>query len=47
MRIALSLIGLVAVAVSLTLAFFNPVGLWHWALLLVAIACLVASRRIR
>jgi len=47
MRIALSLIGLVAVAISLTLAYVNPVGIWHWALLLVALACLVASRRIR
>jgi hypothetical protein len=46
LRIILSLIGLVAVAISLTLAFINPVGIWHWALLLVAIACLVASRRI-
>jgi hypothetical protein len=47
MRIALSLIGLVAVAISLTLAFVNPVGIWHWALLIVALACLVASRRVR
>jgi hypothetical protein len=47
MRIALSLVGLIAVALSLTLAFINPVGTWHWALLLVAVACLVASRRVR
>ncbi|MEI7644011.1 MAG: hypothetical protein WCJ55_06995 [Chloroflexales bacterium] len=47
MRVALSLIGLVAVAISLTLAYLNPVGIWHWALLLVALACLIASRRIR
>lgn len=47
MRVALSLIGLIAVAISLALAFINPVGIWHWALLLVALACLVASRRIR
>lgn len=46
-RIVLSLIGLVAVGLSLFLSFRNPVGLWHWALLLVAIACLVASRRVR
>jgi hypothetical protein len=46
-RIVLSLIGLVAVAISMTLAFINPVGLWHWALLLAALACLVASRRVR
>ncbi|MBX0327700.1 hypothetical protein K2Z83_08415 [Oscillochloris sp. ZM17-4] len=46
-RIILSLIGLIAVAISLTLAFINPVGIWHWALLLVALACLVASRRVR
>ncbi|MEI6778638.1 MAG: hypothetical protein WCK70_17195 [Chloroflexales bacterium] len=47
MRIALSLIGLVAVVISLTLAYINPVGIWHWALLLVALVCLVASRRVR
>ncbi|NNJ10411.1 hypothetical protein EKD04_008740 [Chloroflexales bacterium ZM16-3] len=46
-RIILSLIGLVAVAISMTLAFINPVGIWHWALLIVALACLLASRRVR
>lgn len=46
MRVALSIIGLFAVALSLALAFINPVGIWHWALLLVAIGCLIASRRV-
>jgi hypothetical protein len=46
-RIILSLIGLLAVAFSLFLSFRNPVGIWHWALLIVALACLVASRRVR
>jgi hypothetical protein len=46
-RIILSLIGLVAVAISLTLGFINPIGIWHWVLLIVALACLVASRRVR
>jgi ABC-type polysaccharide/polyol phosphate export permease len=46
-RVILSLIGLLAIAISLVLSFRNPVGLWHWALLIVALACLVASRRVR
>jgi hypothetical protein len=46
-RIILSLIGLVAVVISMGLAFINPIGIWHWALLLMALACLVASRRVR
>lgn len=47
LRVALSVIGLFAVALSLVLAFINPIGVWHWALLLVAIGCLIASRRVR
>jgi hypothetical protein len=47
LRIALSLIGLVAVGASFLIAFFNPFGTWHWALLIVAVACLIASRRVR
>jgi hypothetical protein len=46
-RVILSLVGLLAIALSLFLSFRNPVGLWHWALLLVALACLLASRRLR
>lgn len=46
LKIALSLAGLAAAAISLLVAFQNPFGIWHWLLLLVAGACLVASRRI-
>ncbi|NTW04367.1 MAG: hypothetical protein HGA19_24405 [Oscillochloris sp.] len=46
MRIMLSVLGLIAIAISMGLAFINPVGIWHWALLIVALACLIASRRI-
>lgn len=45
-QIALSLIGLVCVVVSLVLAFNSPFGIAHWLLLLVAGACLLASRRL-
>lgn len=46
-RIILSLIGLAAVAISLILAFLNPFGIWHWVLLIVALFCLIVSRRVR
>jgi hypothetical protein len=42
---ALAAAGLVCVAASLGIAFYNPFGLWHWLLLLPAVAFLVASRR--
>jgi hypothetical protein len=45
-QIILALIGLLCVAASLGLAFQQPFGLWHWALLLVALGCLAASRRL-
>lgn len=42
----LSLIGLACVLGSLALAFSQPFGLWHWLLLLGALGCLIASRRL-
>ncbi|WP_174842820.1 hypothetical protein [Candidatus Oscillochloris fontis] len=45
-RIILSILGLVAVIVSLIIGFINPIGLWHWIFLLVALGCLIASRRV-
>jgi multidrug transporter EmrE-like cation transporter len=45
-QLALSAVGLLCVVVSLVLAFNQPFGLWHWLLLLVAVACIVASRRL-
>lgn len=46
LKIALALIGLVAIAISLLVAFQDPFGLWHWLLLLIAVGCLLATRRI-
>lgn len=43
---ALALLGLACVAASLGLAFSQPFGLWHWLLLLGALGCLLASRRL-
>ncbi len=45
-RVVLSILGLVAVVGSLIVGFINPMGLWHWILLLVALGCLIASRRV-
>ncbi len=46
LKIVLSIAGLAAIAASLLLAFQDPFGLWHWVLLLVAVACLLISRRL-
>nr|WP_169308101.1 hypothetical protein [Oscillochloris trichoides] len=45
-RVGLSILGLVAVIASLVIGFINPIGIWHWILLLVALGCLIASRRV-
>jgi len=42
----LAAVGLLSVALSLVIAFNQPFGLWHWLLLLVAVACISASRRV-
>lgn len=47
MRIILSVIGLVCVAISIALTFAVPGTLWNWALLLVALGFLLFSRRYR
>lgn len=45
--VILAIIGLICIVASTYLAFQNPFGLWHWVLLLVAGACMVAVRRMR
>lgn len=45
-RITLSLIGLAACGASLWVAFEQPYTIWPWLLLLVAVGCLIASRRL-
>jgi ABC-type polysaccharide/polyol phosphate export permease len=45
-KIALSLAGLAAIIPSIIIAFNDPYGFWHWLLLLVALGCLLLSRRI-
>jgi hypothetical protein len=46
LKIGLSIAGLLAIIPSIIIAFNDPYGLWHWLLLLVAIGCLFASRRV-
>jgi hypothetical protein len=45
LRVILSVLGLVCVAFSLALTFFAPSTWWNWALLLLALAFLLISRR--
>jgi hypothetical protein len=47
LRTTLSLIGLAACGASLWVAFEQPYTIWPWAFLLVAVACLIASRRLK
>ena len=46
-QIILALLGLAACGASLWIAFAQPFTFWPWLLLLVAGACLVASRRFK
>lgn len=45
-RVALSIVGLIAVAISLGLNLVMPFGIWNWLLLLVAVSCIVLARRV-
>ncbi len=45
LRIILSVIGLVCVAISIALTFAAPGTFWNWGLLLVALGFLLFSRR--
>jgi peptidoglycan/LPS O-acetylase OafA/YrhL len=45
MRVILSVIGLLCVAISIALNFAAPGTFWNWALLLVALGFLLLSRR--
>jgi hypothetical protein len=45
LRMILSIIGLICVALSLALNFLAPGTWWNWALLLVALGLLLLSRR--
>lgn len=47
MRVIFSVIGLVCVAVSLTLNFAMPGTYWNWLFLLAALGFLLLSRRYR
>ena len=47
MRVILSVMGLVCVAISLVLNFAAPGTFWNWALLLAALGFLLLSRRYR
>ncbi|MFV9505651.1 MAG: hypothetical protein AB4911_13940 [Oscillochloridaceae bacterium umkhey_bin13] len=44
-RITLALTGLAAVGASLWVAFQQPYSAWPWVLLMIALACALASRR--
>jgi uncharacterized protein (DUF983 family) len=46
LKLALSLIGLLAVGVSIWVAFQTPYSLWPWLLLLVGLGCAAAARRV-
>ena len=46
-RVILSVIGLLCVAVSIALSFAAPGSFWNWVLLLVALGFLLLSRRYR
>jgi hypothetical protein len=45
MRRILAAIGLVFVALSIAATFLAPGTFWNWGLLLLALACLLLSRR--
>jgi peptidoglycan/LPS O-acetylase OafA/YrhL len=45
MRVILSVIGLLCVAISIALTFAAPGTFWNWVLLLVALGFLLLSRR--
>ncbi|NTU84149.1 MAG: hypothetical protein HGA45_33070 [Chloroflexales bacterium] len=47
LQTTLSLIGLAACGASLWVAFEQPYTIWPWLLLLLAVGCLVASRRLK
>lgn len=47
LKTALALIGLAACGASLWVAFQQPYTLWPWLLLLIALGCLIASRRVK
>lgn len=47
LKTALSLVGLAACGASLWVAFAQPFSLWPWLLLMVALGCLIASRRLK
>lgn len=47
LKTTLSLVGLAACGASLWVAFVQPYSLWPWLLLLVALGCLIASRRLK
>ena len=46
LKTTLSLVGLAACGASLWVAFVQPYSIWPWLLLLVAIGCLLTSRRL-
>jgi hypothetical protein len=46
-QVTLSLLGLAACGTSLWIAFAQPYTIWPWLLLLLAGACLGASRRLK
>lgn len=46
-RIALAITGLLAVGISIVVAFQQPYSLWPWLLLLVGVACAWGSRRVK
>jgi uncharacterized protein (DUF983 family) len=45
-KTTLSLVGLAACGASLWVAFTQPFTIWPWLLLLVALVCLITSRRL-
>jgi hypothetical protein len=46
-QLALSLAGLVAMGLSIWIAFSSPYSIWPWLLLVVGFACAWGARRVK
>lgn len=47
LQVVLSLVGLLAVGVSIMVAFQSPYSIWPWLLLLLGLGCAWGSRQVK